>query len=127
MDKILVVDDDVDILTLVQMTLNMNGFDVQVLSRWEKIDNVIREFGPDLILLDVSLGGADGREICKRIKTTSDTAHIPVILFSANIDIGKSIDNCHAQAFITKPYELNYFLNTIRSNLKAAKPGDSLN
>lgn len=120
MGKILVVDDDVDILTLVQMTLNMNGFDVQVLSRWEKIDNAIQEFVPDLILLDVCLGGADGREICKRIKTTRETEHIPVILFSANIEMEQSIDNCHAQAFITKPYELNYFLNTIKSNLKTA-------
>ncbi len=119
MDKILVVDDDVDILTLVKMTLNMNGFKVEVISRWEKIDNAIQDFVPDLILLDVSLGGADGREICKRIKTSKETGHIPVILFSANIEMEKSIDNCHAQAFISKPYELSYFLNTIKSNLKS--------
>jgi DNA-binding response OmpR family regulator len=120
MSRILVVDDDVDILTLVKMTLKMNGYDVEVLSRWEKVDNAIAEFHPDLILLDVSLGGADGREICKRIKTTDTTRHIPVILFSANIEMEKSIDNCHAQAFISKPYELGYFLNTIRSNLQTA-------
>lgn len=120
MSRILVVDDDVDILTLVKMTLKMNGYDVEVLSRWEKVDNAIADFGPDLILLDVSLGGADGREICKRIKTTDATRHIPVILFSANIEMEKSIDNCHAQAFISKPYELGYFLNTIRTNLQTA-------
>ncbi len=128
MDKILVVDDDVDILTLVKMTLNMNGFNVEILSRWEKIDNAIQEFVPDLILLDVSLGGADGREICKRIKTTKETEHIPIILFSANIEMEKSIDNCHAQAFISKPYDLNYFLNTIKSYIKtSSQPGASLN
>jgi len=127
MDKILVVDDDVDILTLVKMTLNMNGFDVETLSRWEKIDNTIQEFVPDLILLDVSLGGADGREICKRIKTTRETEHIPVILFSANIEMEKSIDRCHAQAFISKPYELDYFINTIKANLKNTQTGESLN
>ena len=123
MEKILVVDDDVDILTLVRMTLNMNGYHVETLSRWEKVDNAIEEFKPDLILLDVSLGGADGREICKRIKTAKETEHIPVILFSANIEMEKSIENCLAQAFISKPYELNYFLNTIRSNLKHS-PGN---
>jgi DNA-binding response OmpR family regulator len=121
MQKILVVDDDIDILTLVKMTLTINGFDVSILSRWENIDNTIHNFEPDLILLDVSLGGADGREICKKLKAKKETKHIPVILFSANIEMEKSIDNCNAQAFISKPYELNYFLNTIKSNLEINK------
>ncbi len=117
MKKILVVDDDVDILTLVKMTLTMNGFDTEVLSRWDAIDNSIEKFVPDLILLDVSLGGADGREICRRLKSQKDTQHIPIILFSANIEMEKSLDNCNAQAFISKPYDLNYFLQTINSNI----------
>ena len=117
MKKILVVDDDMDILTLVKMTLTLNGFDTEVLSRWEGIDNSIEKFRPDLILLDVSLGGADGREICRKLKAREDTQHIPIILFSANIEMGKSIENCHAQAFISKPYDLNYFLQTINSNI----------
>jgi DNA-binding response OmpR family regulator len=117
MKKILVVDDDIDILTLVKMTLTLNGFDTETLSRWEGIDHSIEKFRPDLILLDVSLGGADGREICRRLKSQEDTQHIPVILFSANIEMEKSLENCNAQAFISKPYDLNYFLQTIRSNI----------
>lgn len=127
MDKILVVDDDVDILTLVNMTLGMNGFDVRISSRWDKIDSDIQEFMPDLILLDISLGDADGREICKRIKTTNGTEHIPVILFSANIEMEKSFASCHAQAFISKPYELDYFLNTIKATLKNSQTGSDSN
>lgn len=127
MDKILVVDDDIDILTLVNMTLTMNGFDVTVLSRWEGIDNTIENFEPDLILLDVSLGGADGREICKTLKAQEETRHIPVILFSANIEMEKSIENCNAQAFISKPYELSNFLNTIKSNIEISKYNSSSN
>lgn len=117
MKKILVVDDDTDILALVKMTLTLNGFDAQVLSRWDGIDNSIKTYVPDLILLDVSLGGADGREICKRLKAQEDTQHIPIILFSANIEMEKSIENCSAQAFISKPYDLHYFLQTINSNI----------
>lgn len=117
MKKILVVDDDKDILTLVKMTLTMNGYNTEVLSRWEAIDHSIRNFRPDLILLDVSLGGADGREICKRLKSQQETKQIPVILFSANIEMEKSIHNCNAQAFISKPYDLNYFLQTINTNI----------
>lgn len=120
MKKILVVDDDIDILTLVKMTLTMNGYETEILSRWESIDHTINRFKPDLILLDVSLGGADGREICRRLKSQEDTERIPVILFSANIEMEKSLENCNAQAFISKPYDLNYFLQTIRSNINIA-------
>lgn len=121
MDKILVVDDDLDILTLVKMSLKMHGFDVEALSKWEQINNNIDSFSPDLILLDVSLGGADGREICKRLKNTTHTAHIPVILFSANADMEKSLAYCHAEGFIAKPYELSHFLTTIRKTLAESR------
>ncbi len=126
MNKVLVIDDDIDILSLVKMTLDINGFTVETLSRWERIDSTIDIFVPDLILLDVSLSGADGREICKKIKSQKDTQHIPVILFSANIEMEKSIENCLAQAFISKPYELNYFLQTIRSNISGNATGNSV-
>lgn len=117
MKKILVVDDDPDILTLVKMTLNFNGFTTQVLSQWEDIDNTIKQFGPHLILLDISLGTADGRDICRRLKSKQDTQHIPVILFSANIEMKNAMKDCNAQAFISKPYEVKHFLETIRLHL----------
>jgi DNA-binding response OmpR family regulator len=113
MKKILVVDDDLDILMLVKMTLKMNGYEVEALSRWQEIDNKIIDCNPDLIILDVSLGGADGRDICIRLKEANQTEHIPIILFSAHAEMGDSILSCKAQAFIAKPYELSHFLNTI--------------
>ena len=117
MNKILVIDDDVDILTLVKMTLDVHGFDAEVLSRWENIDMVLKKNEPDLILLDISLCGADGRDICKKLKSQKNTQHIPVILFSANTEMEVSIGDCNAQAFISKPYVLKHFLQTIRSNI----------
>lgn len=117
MNKILIVDDDIDILTLVKMTLTMNDYNVEAISRWENIDTSIESFNPDLILLDVSLGGADGREICKRLKSQTETQEIPVILFSANIEMGRSVDDCNAQAFIAKPYDLQNFLQTIKTTI----------
>jgi DNA-binding response OmpR family regulator len=121
MHKILVVDDDADILTLVKLTLNINGFEVEALSRWEHIDSTINNYNPDLILLDVSLGDADGREICKRLKLSAATSHIPVILFSANVEMEKSIKDCHAQAFISKPYSLTQLLQVIQANIDESK------
>jgi DNA-binding response OmpR family regulator len=117
MNKILVVDDDTDILTVVEILLKMNNFTVNAISRWEDIDTTINNFSPDLILLDVALGGADGREICKQLKNSEETAHIPVILFSAHYNLVNNIRECMADGLITKPFETSYLLETIRKNI----------
>lgn len=114
MNKILVVDDDLDILTLMKITLSLNDFIVEAVSDWKNIDSSLANFKPDLILLDVSLEGADGREICKKLKRSEETRHIPVIIFSANAEMGETIKDCNAQDFIAKPYELSHLLKTIR-------------
>lgn len=117
MKKILIADDDTDILTLVTMTLSMQGFTVDAVSNWREITERVQCFSPDIILLDVSLNGADGRDICKKLKMQNNTRHIPVILFSANLEMGESIPDCMAQAFVAKPYNLSHFLATIRAHI----------
>jgi len=117
MKKVLVVDDDNDILTLVETILSMNNFGVEAISRWESIDDSIINFSPDLILLDVSLNGADGRDICKKIKSAINTQHIPVILFSAHAEIENSFKDCNAQGFIAKPFEIPQLIDTLQLNL----------
>ncbi len=117
MNKILVVDDDLDILSLVKIMLTMNQFNVEAISRWEEIDTCMHHFKPDLVLLDVSLGDADGRDICKQMRRAEETADVPVLLFSANAEMGKFINDCRAQAFIPKPFELSHLINTIKTYL----------
>jgi DNA-binding response OmpR family regulator len=117
MKKILVLDDDADILILMRMTLQMHDFAVEAISRWQDIDDSISKFNPDLIILDISLNGADGRDICKKIKLSAKTGHIPIILFSANAEMGNNIKEVKAEAFIAKPYELSNLLQTIRTHL----------
>ena len=117
MNKILVVDDDTDILGLVEIMLHSNNYDVKAISRWQEINSSITDFHPDLVLLDVSLGGADGREICKSIKEAKETKNLPVILFSANPDMGLYLNQCRAQSFVSKPFEIKHLLNTIQQFL----------
>ena len=117
MNKILVVDDDLDILSLIQAILSMNNFKVEAISRWEDIYTKMAEFKPDLVLLDVMLGGADGRDICKKLHLDKETQDIPVVLFSANPEMGKYIKECMAQDFVAKPFEMSGLLKTIKAHL----------
>jgi DNA-binding response OmpR family regulator len=117
MRKVLIVDDDPDILTVVQILLKMNDFSVLAIARAADISEAIKSFSPGLILLDVALSGADGREICKALKRSDETKHIPVILFSAHFDLVNNIQECMANGLITKPFETSYLLETIWRNI----------
>ena len=117
MKKILVLDDDTDIVTVVQLVLESNGFDVKAITRWQKMYDEIETFKPDLILLDVSLGNQDGRNICKQIKSAKETQNISVILFSANLNVEKNLTECMADSFIAKPFDINDLILKINSQL----------
>ena len=117
MKKILMVDDDIDILTVVQLVLESNGFEVVALSNWQQIYTQVDTFKPDLILLDVSLGTQDGRNICKQLKSNNDTKHISIILFSASHNIENSVSECLADSFISKPFDINDLIDGINKQL----------
>ena len=117
MNKILVLDDDIDILTVVQLLLSMHNYIVKAISKWQEVTSSIISFSPDLILLDVALSGADGRDICRQLKLSNETQHIPVILFSAFYDLANNIRECMADGLVTKPFETSYLLETIRQNI----------
>ena len=117
MQRILVVDDDVDILTVVQITLEANGFKVRSISKWQKIFETIEPFNPDLILLDVSLGNQDGRNLCKQIKSNPLTKGISIILFSANNKVTEQLHECMADGFIGKPFDINDLIQGINNEL----------
>jgi len=117
MGKVLVVDDDKDILTVVKILLTNKGFSVDVTDKWEKTFEKIETFNPDVILLDIALSGQDGREICKRLKAAESTKHISVVLFSANHNMIQSVAECKANDFIAKPFETEDLVKKIRDQL----------
>lgn len=117
MKKILVIDDELEIRRVVEIILKQNNYLVEAISKWEYLSYSVQYFKPDLILLDVSLGGADGREICHRLKTSKKTAHIPVILFSAHHNLVENLNGCKPDAVITKPFDTVHLLETIKEKL----------
>ena len=116
MNKILVVDDDLDILEVLRFLLKKNGFDVIALSEAQKVIETVKTANPDIILLDINLSGYDGREICKYLKTTLNLK-LPIILFSANISYKNSYKDSHADDFLEKPFEVKKLLSVLRSHL----------
>ncbi|MGY0038781.1 response regulator [Pedobacter sp. NJ-S-72] len=82
MNRILVVEDDPDLLEVIQMVLEENNYKVFPLMNGRPVFRIIEEFRPDIILMDIKLDGMDGRAIFKEIRTRPDTAHLPVMLTS---------------------------------------------
>ncbi len=120
MSKILVLDDDDDILEILSFLLSENDYIVKTLNNGETVFEEIKDFKPDLILLDVMLAGMDGRAICKSIKENQLTSFLPVILISGTHDLAASLDYPGApDDFVAKPFEINYLLTKIQNQLAA--------
>jgi CheY-like chemotaxis protein len=107
--KILIVDDDPDIVEVVQLILEGEGYLTQTATEGNNLDRLL-SFQPDLILLDILLSGSDGRAISQRLKSQETTKHIPVVLMSAHVSTPAILVECQADDFIRKPFDVNTFL-----------------
>ena len=110
--RILVVDDEQDILTLIQEILEDEGYSVQTSTNGQCLQNLQGDL-PDLILLDIMLAGEDGRELCAQLKQREETRHIPVILCSAHFSGDIITYLAGASTFLPKPFEISDLINTI--------------
>lgn len=83
MSKILIVEDEPDIVELLAYNLHQAGFETTTASNGEDALRHVNIHPPDLILLDLLLPGVDGLEVCQMLKDNPETAHIPVIMLTA--------------------------------------------
>ena len=121
MDKILIVDDNSDILWVVETVLKRYGFEVMALPRGEEVIPKAKTFCPQLILLDVFLSGIDGIEVCNKLKANPVTKDIPVIMFSAHTNFPDIKKFCQADDFIAKPFDVNELVRKIKYQIDANK------
>lgn len=112
MKKILVVDDDVNILEVVDMLLSRNGYEVLTHSTGFNVVDLVKKHAPDLVILDIHLPGKLGSEICKELKTINNLP--PILLFSADTKEGDAFAVCKADGFIKKPFDIHDFLEVIK-------------
>lgn len=104
--KVLVVDDNEDILEAMQQSLEFAGFDVKTIKKADGIFSLIEQYKPDIILLDYLLHGVNGGEICRQIKNNPNTSYIPVIMISAHSKAVYCLEKYGCDAFVAKPFEL---------------------
>lgn len=117
MKKILVVDDDPAILEVIKIILEDSDYHVMISENGD-IFNLVEEYDPDLILLDVLLSGEDGREIAKNLKNGNKTKNIPIVMISAHPSAAAAVVQTGANDFISKPFDIDYFLEVVERNLK---------
>lgn len=122
--KILVVDDQTDLLELLSMSLSQEGYHVRTAASGAEAFSQIATDKPDLILLDIILGDISGIKMTTRLKNDVETAHIPIILLTAkdsetDIIVGLSVG---ADDYITKPFSTKVLLARIDAVMRRAYP-----
>ena len=103
--KILIIDDDKTLQTMLRAVLSSNGFDVAVTSSGEEGLALARSEAPDFIILDVIMPGIKGREVCRKLKADPQTRKIPVLFLTSKDsedDVAAELE-AGAIGHITKP------------------------
>jgi CheY-like chemotaxis protein len=119
MDKrILVLDDNEDILEVVTAALTYERYLVLGLSLGTQLFQAVRDFKPDLILLDFLLADADGVDLCRQLKADIEYRHIPVLIFSAYFSPGQRLP-VDCDGFLYKPFDLAELFNAVQTLLPA--------
>jgi len=120
--RILVVDDEIYIVHILDFSLGMEGYEVITALDGEQALEKLKTEKPDLIVLDIMMPKLDGYEVCKAIKSSPETRHIPVILLSAK---GRNVDqklgfDVGADDYITKPFSPRKLVERINQLLGQA-------
>ena len=118
MTKLLIADDSVDLLELMDLFLTEKKYVVKCASSKKAIFSTLKQFEPDVIILDVFIENVDGREICKKLKSSPKTKNTPIIIFSANPYAIANYKSFGANDFIEKPFSLDVVLTKIENVIK---------
>ncbi|MCG2616264.1 response regulator [Terrimonas sp. NA20] len=117
MTRILLVDDDVDLLISLKTFLKKQGYEITTTTTCSSGLNILRSVEPNLVILDINVGEEDGRSMCRQIKREAELQHIPVILISANHQELGFYKNYGANASLPKPFRLNDLSELIQKTL----------
>ncbi len=118
--RILIVDDDKAIADMLEQTLLQEGYSARKTTQPLRFFDEVREFQPDLILLDLMMPYLDGSDELKLLSLNPETSNIPVIMVTAHVDAKRHEEEYQAQGVkivVTKPVDLNYILQLIHDTI----------
>lgn len=122
--KIVVAEDNPDVLGLVRMSLARCGYQVLTAGNGEDALELVRNSHPAAVVLDWIMPGMQGAQVCSALKTDPETASIPVIMLTgkaAQRDVEMGFDH-GADEYITKPFEIEELTGILRSFVDPAGP-----
>ena len=105
--KVVIFDDDEDILSICTYVLEERGWEVHTFTNCNDVTQKVAQVVPDVILMDNRIPDAGGIEATRELKSTEKLKNIPVIYFSADSDIQSLAAHAGAEAFLAKPFDLN--------------------
>ena len=111
--RVLILDDDLDILQICAIVLKKKGFDVSTLNNSSNVLENVRSYMPDVILMDNWIPGPGGIEATKQLKNEPGLQAIPVIFFSANSNVSQLAQEARADYFLQKPFDISELESTV--------------
>ena len=114
---ILVIDDNEDILFMLQAMLKLKEYKVSIKDNIENLESDIEAMSPEIILMDMLLCGADGREICKRLKANLNFSNIPIVMISAHPQAKAECLRAGANYFLEKPFDMKDLYHAVSTVL----------
>ena len=112
------MDDDPDIGTMLKMMLEYKGYDVTLLSNAGQTEHILSNQATDIVILDMLIGGTNGTDICRSIRSNPLSTGVPVLMISALPDARKICIDAGATDFISKPFEMEEMLAKVGSLTK---------
>src|SRR3972149_2049953 len=122
MPRVMIVDDDRTMLSLLKMLLELDGFEVVNVVDRSTVLQAIRTEGPDIVLMDVFLSDADGVEVLSQIRASQDLAEVRVVMTSG-MDLADRCAAAGANAFLLKPYSPELLISTLKEHLSITGAG----
>lgn len=122
--RILIVEDETPLTTLLRYNLAAEGYEVDVAASGDDAEIKLRETSPDLVILDWMLPGISGIELCRRLRVRPETGQMPIIMLTARGEEGDRVRGfaTGADDYIAKPFSVPELLGRIRALLRRAKP-----
>lgn len=120
--RILVVEDDVDISNMLRIYFSGQGYEVQVAPRGSDALTMTRKQLPNLIVLDIMLPDMNGYDVCRELRTTTRTSHIPIIFLTQKDERSDKIQGLElgADDYVTKPFDIEELKLRVQNAITAA-------